>query len=111
MTDSQEFGRHTKLNRFLIAFKFVLTRGYMWCQLPTLAIMGAGIITPYVKVYYPSIHMWQLCAFAMMAFLCVGTVDWWMGLFKAENSYTTEKNPMLLNLLKEKKDGNTSTQS
>ena len=104
MTDKQEFGRHTRLNRFLIAFKFVLSRGYMWCQLPALAVMGAGIITPYVKVYYPGIHMWQLSAFALITFLGVGAVDWWMGLFKAENSYTTEKNPMLINLLREGKN-------
>ena len=99
-----EFGRYARLNRLLIVFKIVIFRGYLWCQLPALALIGAGVLTPYVQQYNIKISMWQLGLISMVIILAVGLLDRWLGLFQAESSYGTEKNPMLLNLLNKEKE-------
>jgi len=81
----------------LVKFKYTLARGYMWCQLPTLAIIGAGIIKPYV----PFLRFYQLCVIAFTIFLLVGYLDQKLGLLDEEQSYATERNPKLLSLFKD----------
>ena len=78
--------------RKLIILKFTLGRGYGWCQMPTLAIIGAGIIKPYL----PGIEFWQLCVIAMSIFLTVGYIDRKLKLLHEEQSYGTEVNPLLM---------------
>ena len=78
--------------RKLIILKFTLGRGYGWCQMPTLAIIGAGIIKPYL----PMVEFWQLCLIAMTIFLSVGFIDRKLRLLHAEQSYGTEVNPLLM---------------
>ena len=81
----------------LVKFKYTLARRYMWCQLPTLAIIGAGIIKPYV----PFLRFYQLCVIAFTIFLLVGYLDQKLGLLDEEQSYATERNPKLLSLFKD----------
>ena len=81
----------------LVKFKYTLSRGYMWCQLPTLAILGAGIIKPYI----PFLRFYQLCIIAFSIFLLVGYLDQKLGLLDEEQSYATARNPKLLSLFKD----------
>jgi len=78
--------------RKLIILKFTLGRGYGWCQMPTLAIIGAGVIKPYL----PMVEFWQLCLIAMTIFFTVGFIDRKLRLLHAEQSYGTEVNPLLM---------------
>ena len=78
--------------RKLVILKFTLGRGYQWCQMPTLAIIGAGIIKPYL----PMFHFWQLCVMAISIFLIVGYLDRKLRLLHTEQSYATEVNPLLM---------------
>jgi len=85
-----------KIIRWLVVFKFTLQRGYAWCQLPVLAIMGAGIILPYIQQYGFKIRFWQLSFFALVVFMLTGWIDRRLKLLHAENNYTTETNPLLM---------------
>jgi len=89
-----------KYARYLIIFKWTLQRGYAWCQLPTLALIGAGILLPYIKQYGLDIRFWQLSLIALVGFFAVGWVDRKLKLLHAENSYGVETNPLLLKGLK-----------
>jgi len=90
------------LSRFklmLVKFKYTLHRGYQWCQLPTLAVVGAGIIKPYI----PFLRFYQLALLALVTFITVGYLDQKLGLLDRELSYATEKNTKLMGMLGEKK--------
>jgi len=78
--------------RRLVVLKFTLQRGYVWCQLPTLAIIGAGVLKP----YFPGIHLWQLALIALSIFMLVGFIDKQIKLLNEEQSYVTEQNPTLM---------------
>jgi hypothetical protein len=84
------------IKRKLVVFKFTLSRGYAWCQLPTMAIMGAGILYPYTKDILPWMKMWMLAIFALLVFISVGWIDRSTRLLHEENSYSTETNPTLM---------------
>jgi len=84
------------LKRKLAVLKFTLQRGYAWCQLPTLAIIGAGVIKPYLAVYFPSITFWKLAMIALVIFIFVGFLDKKFRLLNEEQSYATEQNPTLM---------------
>jgi hypothetical protein len=84
--------------RKLVEFKYTLARGYQWCQLPTLAVIGAGIIKPYI----PGLRFYQLSLLAFGIFLSVGWLDKRLGLLNQELSYATERNTKLLKLFEEK---------
>ena len=88
-----------KLKLRLVQFKYTLHRGYQWCQLPTLAVVGAGIIKPYI----PFLRFYQLAALAFIIFITVGYLDQKLGLLDRELSYATEKNTKLMGMLKERK--------
>jgi len=90
------------LRRKLVVFKYTLQRGYAWCQLPTLALIGAGVLKP----YFPNWSIWALGAVAMIIFLVVGIIDRAIGLLHEETNYGTEMSPLLMRGLKgELKDG------
>ena len=76
----------------LIIFKYTLSRGYAWCQMPTLAIIGAGVIKPYL----PMFDFWQLGFIAISTFFVVGFIDRKLKLLHIEQSYGTEVNPLLM---------------
>jgi len=78
--------------RRLILFKIVLQRGYSWCQLPTIAIIGAGIIKPYL----PKWSLWQLALVAFSIFVIVGVLDNRLRIFHEEQSWVTEHNPTMM---------------
>ena len=77
--------------RKLAIFKFTLQRGYAWCQLPTLAIIGAGILKPYVPI-----PLWSLALIALTVFIIVGVLDKKYRLLHEEQSYITEQNPTMM---------------
>jgi len=76
----------------LISFKVILQRGYLWCHLPTIALIGAGVIKP----YFPKWHLWQLALLALTIFLLVGVIDYKLKIFHAEQSWTTKRNPLMM---------------
>lgn len=78
--------------RKLVVLKYTLQRGYAWCQLPALAIIGAGVLKP----YFPGISLWQLCLIAFSIFVIVGFIDKQIKLLHEEQSYITEQNPTLM---------------
>jgi len=78
--------------RKLVVLKYTLQRGYAWCQLPTLAIIGAGVLKP----YFPGIQLWQLALIALSIFVIVGFADKKIRLLHEEQSYITEQNPTLM---------------
>lgn len=78
--------------RKLVILKFTLGRGYQWCQMPTLAIIGAGVIKPYL----PMFQFWQLGLIAIGIFFTVGFIDRKLRLLHTEQSYATEVNPLLM---------------
>lgn len=78
--------------RKLVVLKFTLQRGYVWCQLPALAIIGAGVLKP----YFPGIRLWQLALMALILFITVGFIDKQIRLLHEEQSYVTEQNPTLM---------------
>ncbi len=78
--------------RKLVVLKFTLQRGYAWCHLPVLAIIGAGVLKP----YFPGIHLWQLALIAFSVFVIVGFIDKQIKLLHEEQSYITEQNPTLM---------------
>ena len=84
----------------LVEFKYTLARGYMWCQLPTLAVIGAGIIKPYI----PFLRFYQLALLAFAIFLFIGYLDQKLGLLDEEQSYATARNPKLLSLFGGRKE-------
>jgi hypothetical protein len=84
------------LRRKLVVFKYTLQRGYAWCQLPTLALIGAGVLKP----YFPNWSIWSLGAIAMAVFLIAGIIDKAMGLLHEETNYGTEMSPLLMRGLK-----------
>jgi len=83
----------------LVQFKYTLARGYQWCQLPTLAVIGAGIIKPYV----PFLRFYQLALLAFGVFLLVGYIDMKYKFLDKELSYATEKNTKLMEMLEDRK--------
>ena len=87
------------LKRKLVVFKFTLQRGYAWCQLPTMALMGAGILYPYTKDFFPWMKMWMLAIFALLIFISVGWFDRSVRLLHEEQTYATETNPMMMEVV------------
>ena len=85
-----------KLRRKIVVLKYTMARGYIWCQTPTMAIIGAGIIKP----YFPMLRFWQLCLIGFCVFIGVGFIDRYFGFLSAEQSYSTEMNTTLMKGLK-----------
>lgn len=81
-----------KIRRKIVVLKFTLSRGYVWCQTPFMAIIGAGIIKP----YFPQIKFYQLALIALFVFMTVGYIDQKFGFLSTEQSYSTERNTLLM---------------
>ena len=85
-----------KIRRKIVVIKFTMSRGYIWCQTPTMAIIGAGVIKP----YFPNLAFYQLCLIGFVVFLGVGYIDKRFEFLNEEQSYSTEKNNLLMKGLK-----------
>ena len=82
--------------RKLIVFKYTMLRGYNWCQMPTLAIIGAGVIKP----YFPNWSFYTLAAAAFIIFFVVGYIDKYFKFLQEEANYSTECSPLLMSGLR-----------
>lgn len=96
--ESNKMKRNWK--RTVIILKYSLQRGYTWCHLPVLAIIGAGVLKP----YFPNISLWLLVLIALAIFIFVGVIDKKLKFLHEEQSYATEQNPTLMKGLFPEKD-------
>lgn len=78
--------------RRVAIFKFTLGRGYLFCQLPVLSLIGAGVLAP----YFPGVGLWLLAIAAFLIFVFVGWLDVKFHILHEEQKYMTEMNPMLM---------------
>jgi len=81
-----------KWKRRIAVFKFTLSRGYVFCQLPALSIIGAGVLAP----YFPEWHLYTLAGIALATFIFIGWLDVKFNILQEEQKYMTEKNPLLM---------------
>ena len=97
--------RMSKLRRWLVVQKFTLARGYSWLNV----IMIGFIVASQFKLLFPTFFdgIWM---FILMIFLStfglwfIGYLDKKMKLLHVENSYGTETNPMMVELLNNTKN-------
>ncbi len=103
--------RFDKLRRKIVVLKFTMSRGYVWCQVPTLSLIAAGILKP----YFPELRFYQLALIGFAIFMVVGYIDRRFGFLNEEQSYGTERNTLLMKGLfgknNEEKKGGEVTQS
>jgi hypothetical protein len=78
--------------RNLAIFKYTMLRGYNWCQMPMLAVIGAGVIKP----YFPNWSFYTLAITAFTIFFIVGMADKHFKILQEEGNYATETNPLLM---------------
>lgn len=78
--------------RKMVVFKTILSRGYIWCQLPALSIIGAGVLAP----YFPKVRLVYLAGIAFIIMLSIGGIDVYFHFLDEEQKYMTEKNPTLM---------------
>jgi len=83
---------NNKWKRRVAIFKFTLSRGYVFLQLPALSLVGAGVLAP----YFPGLGLWILAIIAFIAFIFVGWLDVKFNILQEEQRYMTEMNPMLM---------------
>lgn len=81
-----------KWKRKIAIFKFTLGRGYLFCQLPALSLIGAGVLAP----YFPGLGLWLLAIIAFLVFVLVGWFDVKFHILHEEQKYMTEMNPILM---------------
>ena len=81
-----------KLRRKIVVAKYTMSRGYIWCQTPTMALIAAGVLKPLL----PNWNFWILAILGVVIFVSVGYIDRKLGFLGAEQSYTTEQNPLLM---------------
>jgi len=84
--------KFNKLRRKIVVLKFTMSRGYVWCQVPTLSIIAAGILKP----YFPELRFYQLVIIGFIIFMVVGYIDRRFGFLNEEQSYGTERNTLLM---------------
>lgn len=89
----------------LVTFKYTLQRGYAWLQVPTLGLIGAGVLKP----YFPNYELWELGLVAVVMFLIVGYLDRKLKLVHEEQTLVTKLNPVLMKGLYGDKDGRTKS--
>lgn len=87
-----------RTRRIIVVAKFTMSRGYVWCQTPTMAIIGVGVVKPYL----PNIPFLVLVLIVAAIFMGVGFLDRHLKFLNEELSYTTEKNTKLMYELNKK---------
>ena len=80
------------LRRNIVVIKFTMARGYIWMQTPTMAIIAAGVLKP----YFPGLEFYQLALIGAAIFLTVGYIDRKFKFLNEEQSYSTERNTLLM---------------
>jgi len=81
-----------KIRRKVVVAKFTMARGYIWCQIPTMVIIAAGVIKPWL----PNFELWELALIGFSIFMVVGLADRFWGFLNEEQSYATERNTLLM---------------
>jgi len=84
------------IRRKIVVLKYTLQRGYGWAQVPTLALIGAGVLKP----YFPNWSLWSLGIAAFLVYLIIGIIDRFWGFLHEETNYGVEVSPLLLKGLK-----------
>ena len=76
--------------------KFTIQRGWTWLNVPSFALVGAGVLKP----YFPNHSLWSLCMWAIVVILIVGILDKKLNLLTLEQGYAVKNNKTLINLIK-----------
>jgi hypothetical protein len=80
------------LKRKLVVLKYTLQRGYGWCNVAMLALIGAGVLKPYL----PNWNIFILGGFAFVVIFIIGLIDRYWGLLHEETNYGVEMSPLLM---------------
>ena len=81
-----------KIRRNIVVAKYTMSRGYIWCQTPSLVLITAGVLKP----YFPGLRFYQLALIGFFIFMLVGYLDKKFRFLNEEQSYATEQNTMLM---------------
>ena len=81
-----------KLRRKIVVAKYTMSRGYIWCQTPSLILITAGVMKPYL----PGFKFYQIAGIGFMLFMTVGYIDKKFRFLNEEQSYATEQNTLLM---------------
>lgn len=80
-----------------VMLKFTLQRGWAWVQVPSFAMIGAGVMKP----YFPNWSLYSLAFLAFVIILGVGFIDKYFRMLHEEQRYATVNNPTLMQILSE----------
>jgi len=89
-----------KLRRKIVVTKYTMSRGYIWCQTPSLVLITAGVMKP----YFPGLKFYQLALIGFGIFMTVGYLDKKFRFLNEEQSYATEQNTLLMKGLFKKRN-------
>jgi general stress protein CsbA len=78
--------------RKLVILKFILQRGYGWCNVLMLALIGAGVLKP----YFPNWNLFALGGVAFVIIFIIGLIDRYWGLLHEESNFGVEMTPLLM---------------
>lgn len=87
-----------KINRWkriIAIMKFTLARGYSYCSVAVIGLIGATAIKPYLDTYI-KLHLWQLIIIALGAFMVIGILDRIFNIIGEEQAYLTERNKTMM---------------
>jgi hypothetical protein len=96
--------------RIVAVTKYTLQRGYQYCNIPVIGIIGATAIKPYLDMYV-ELSLWQVIIIAMGIFIFVGFLDRIFNIMGEEQSYLTERNKTMMKGLYGKDNGRESAES
>lgn len=99
--------RFKNWKRVIAILKYTLQRGYQYCNIPVIGIIGATAIKPYLDMYV-DLHLWQVIVIAMGIFIFVGFLDRIFNIMGEEQAYLTERNKTMMKGLYGKDDGRES---
>ena len=97
---NREFLR--RLRRRIVVAKYTMSRGYIWCQTPSLVLITAGVMKPYL----PGFRFYQIALIGFSIFMAVGYIDKKFRFLNEEQSYATEQNTLLMKGLFRNEKGN-----
>jgi len=97
--------RLKRWKRIIAVMKFTMQRGYQYCNIPVIGVIGATAIKPYLDMYI-ELSLWQLVIIAVAIFMTVGFLDRFFNIIGEEQSYLTERNKTMMKGLYGKNDEN-----
>lgn len=89
--------------RMIAVTKFTMQRGYQYCNIPVIGIIGATSLKPYLDPYF-NLQLWHLILIAVAIFFTVGFLDRLFNIIGEEQSYLTERNKTMMKGLYGKKN-------